>query len=66
MLSTVQVGRVARWWLSERWAFVDELSKTDVGKLDTKAIRALAAERSISVLDVTLPARFSTGPEERA
>jgi acyl-coenzyme A synthetase/AMP-(fatty) acid ligase len=57
MLSTGQIGRVARRWLPERWAAAAELSKTDVGKLDTKAIRALAAERSISVLDVTLPAR---------
>ncbi|MFZ2033771.1 MAG: long-chain fatty acid--CoA ligase [Candidatus Dormiibacterota bacterium] len=31
---------VARWWLPERWTFVDELPKTSVGKLDKKLIRA--------------------------
>ena len=32
--------KVARCWLPERWAFVDELPKTSVGKLDKKVIRA--------------------------
>ncbi len=31
---------VARWWLPERWAFVEELPKTSVGKLDKKLIRS--------------------------
>src|SRR5215213_5043403 len=33
-------GRVARWWLPERWTFVDEIPKTSVGKLDKKRMRA--------------------------
>ena len=33
--------QVARFWLPESWAFVDELPKTSVGKVDKKALRAL-------------------------
>jgi fatty-acyl-CoA synthase len=33
-------SRVARWWLPERWAFVDAIPKTSVGKFDKKALRA--------------------------
>ncbi|MGH9944981.1 MAG: long-chain fatty acid--CoA ligase [Pyrinomonadaceae bacterium] len=32
--------RVARWWVPERWAFVGEIPKTSVGKLDKKVLRA--------------------------
>ena len=39
--------KVARWWLPERWAFVDELPKTSVGKLDKKVIRADYAAREV-------------------
>jgi fatty-acyl-CoA synthase len=50
-------GRVARWWLPERWAFVDELPKTSVGKFDKKALRSQVADGSIEILDVGLPSR---------
>jgi acyl-CoA synthetase (AMP-forming)/AMP-acid ligase II len=30
------VERVARLWVPERWAFVDEIPKTSVGKIDKK------------------------------
>ncbi len=33
-------GRVPRWWLPERWAFVDAVPRTSVGKFDKKALRA--------------------------
>jgi fatty-acyl-CoA synthase len=33
-------GRVAKWWLPERWAFVTSIPKTSVGKLDKKHVRA--------------------------
>jgi len=39
-LSEFLAGKVARWWLPERWAFVDEIPKTSVGKLDKKRVRA--------------------------
>ncbi len=32
--------RVAKWWIPERWAFVDALPKTSVGKFDKKELRA--------------------------
>jgi len=50
-------GRVARWWLPERWAFVDELPKTSVGKFDKKALRVLVADGTIEVLEVGTPRR---------
>jgi fatty-acyl-CoA synthase len=33
-------ARVAKWWLPERWAFIDEVPKTSVGKFDKKVLRA--------------------------
>jgi fatty-acyl-CoA synthase len=33
------LGKVAKWWLPERWTLVDEIPKTSVGKLDKKTIR---------------------------
>jgi fatty-acyl-CoA synthase len=41
-------GRVARWQLPERWAIVDVLPKTSVGKLDKQAIRRLHAEGTLA------------------
>jgi fatty-acyl-CoA synthase len=32
-------GRVARWWLPDEFAFVEEIPKTSVGKFDKKALR---------------------------
>jgi fatty-acyl-CoA synthase len=46
-------SKVARWWLPERWAFVDELPKTSVGKLDKKLIRADYAAGKYSVEELT-------------
>ncbi|MGA8548048.1 MAG: long-chain fatty acid--CoA ligase [Mycobacterium sp.] len=36
--------RVVRWWLPERWTFVDEIPRTSVGKYDKKTIRARYAD----------------------
>jgi len=49
-------SRVARWWLPERWAFADEIPKTSVGKFDKKVLRAKAAEGTLEIHDVDLPA----------
>jgi fatty-acyl-CoA synthase len=38
--------RVVRWWLPERWTFVDEVPKTGVGKYDKKLIRSRHAENA--------------------
>ncbi len=42
-------GRVAKWWLPERWAFIDEVPKTSVGKFDKKVLRARHAEGALEV-----------------
>ena len=36
--------RVVRWWLPERWTFIEEIPRTSVGKYDKKTIRARYAE----------------------
>jgi fatty-acyl-CoA synthase len=46
------VARVAKWWLPERWAFVDALPRTAVGKMDKKRVRQLMLER----VDAAAPA----------
>ena len=37
-------GKVAKWWLPERWTFIDEVPKTSVGKFDKKVLRAQYAD----------------------
>ncbi|TFI40457.1 fatty acid--CoA ligase [Rhodococcus sp. 1R11] len=32
-------GHVAKWWIPERWAFVDTVNRTGVGKYDKKLMR---------------------------
>jgi fatty-acyl-CoA synthase len=44
--------KVARWWLPERWTFVDELPKTSVGKLDKKLIRSEYAAQKFPVVEL--------------
>ncbi|EUA50567.1 AMP-binding enzyme family protein [Mycobacterium xenopi 3993] len=43
--------KVARWWLPERWTFVDQIPRTSVGKYDKKAIRARYAENGYQVIE---------------
>ncbi len=50
-------GKVARWWLPERWAFVEELPKTSVGKQDKKLIRQMYGEGRFDVHEVGRAAR---------
>ena len=56
-LRTFLDGKVARWWLPERWAFVNELPKTSVGKLDKKLIRQLYADGKLEVTETGKAAR---------
>ena len=48
-------GRVARWWLPERWTFMEEIPKTSVGKFAKLALRALHAEGKLDVVTVAVP-----------
>ena len=42
--------RVVKWWLPERWCFLDSIPKTSVGKFDKKVLRALYAEGTLDVV----------------
>ncbi|MCU1277283.1 MAG: fadD9 [bacterium] len=42
-------GKVARWWLPERWTFIDEVPKTSVGKFDKKVLRSRYAQGKLPV-----------------
>jgi len=43
--------KVARFWLPERWTFIDEVPKTSVGKFDKKHIRSLYADGVYDVVE---------------
>jgi len=43
-------GLVVKWWLPERWAFVDAVPRTSVGKYDKKLLRARNAEGGLDVV----------------
>jgi fatty-acyl-CoA synthase len=40
---------IARWQVPERWAFIDEVPKTSVGKFDKKVLRRRYAEGGLTV-----------------
>ena len=42
---------MAKWQVPERFAFVDEIPKTSVGKLDKKRIRSSHADGELNVLN---------------
>ncbi len=42
-------GRVAKWQVPERWAFIDEVPKTSVGKFDKKVLRRAYADDELDV-----------------
>ena len=44
--------RVVRWWLPERWAIIEEVPKTSVGKFDKKVLRQRFADGDLTVIVV--------------
>ena len=46
-------SKVAGWQVPERWAFIDEVPKTSVGKFDKKLLRKRYAEGELSVETLT-------------
>ena len=46
-------NRVAKWWLPERWEFLQEIPKTSVGKFDKKVLRAWYKEGAIGTKETT-------------
>ncbi|HEV3132651.1 MAG TPA: long-chain fatty acid--CoA ligase [Acidimicrobiales bacterium] len=47
-------GRVSRWWLPERWVFIQEIPKTSVGKFDKKVLRSQHADGVFDVVEVEI------------
>jgi fatty-acyl-CoA synthase len=45
--------RVVKWWLPERWAFIDSVPRTSVGKFDKKVLRARYAAGELDVTTLT-------------
>lgn len=43
-------GKVAKWWLPERWAFIEEVPKTSVGKFSKKDLRTRYADGELMVV----------------
>jgi fatty-acyl-CoA synthase len=48
-LRTFLDGRVAKWWIPERWSIMDEIPRTGVGKYDKKSLRASHADGDLDV-----------------
>jgi fatty-acyl-CoA synthase len=51
-LTAFLTDRVAKWWLPERWTFIDAVPKTSVGKFDKKVIRRQYADGELEVATV--------------
>jgi fatty-acyl-CoA synthase len=45
-------GKVAKWWLPERWSFLPEVPKTSVGKFDKKVLRSLYQDGKVEVVEL--------------
>ncbi len=56
-LLTFLGDRVSRWWLPERWVFIEDLPKTSVGKFDKKLLRSRHADGEFEVIEVDLGTR---------
>ncbi|HEY3570730.1 MAG TPA: long-chain fatty acid--CoA ligase, partial [Thermoanaerobaculia bacterium] len=50
-------GKVAGWWLPERWAFLSEIPRTSVGKFDKKVLRARYANGELDVVELDVAKR---------
>jgi fatty-acyl-CoA synthase len=45
-------GQVTKFWVPERWAVVDEIPKTSVGKYDKKVLRAMYADGKLPAVEL--------------
>ena len=48
-LQTYLAEHVAKWWLPERWTFIESVPKTSVGKFDKKVLRSLYGDNALEV-----------------
>ena len=46
--------KVARWWIPERWTFIDQVPRTSVGKFDKKVLRASYADSELEVINLSV------------
>lgn len=46
-------SHVSKWWLPERWSFVDSIPKTSVGKFDKKVLRQRYADGELDVIQLS-------------
>ena len=44
--------KVAKWWLPDRWTFIEEIPKTSVGKFDKKVLRRQFADEKLDIVDI--------------
>ena len=49
-LSTYLLDHVVKWWIPERWSFIDEVPKTSVGKYDKKVLRVAHEKGDLEVV----------------
>jgi fatty-acyl-CoA synthase len=50
-------SRVAKWWIPETFAFIDEVPKTSVGKFDKKVLRQRLKDGDLEQVGAEEPAR---------
>ena len=51
-LTAFLADKVAKWWLPERWTFIEAVPKTSVGKFDKKVLRKSYADAELAVEQV--------------
>jgi fatty-acyl-CoA synthase len=49
-------SRVAKWWIPDEFAFIDEVPKTSVGKFDKKVLRKRLEEGGLETVSESVPA----------
>jgi fatty-acyl-CoA synthase len=52
-------SRVAKWWIPDEFAFIDEVPKTSVGKFDKKVLRRRLEEGDLETVSESAPASRS-------
>ena len=52
-------SRVAKWWIPDEFAFIDEVPKTSVGKFDKKVLRKRLEEGDLETVSESVPASRS-------
>jgi fatty-acyl-CoA synthase len=49
-LAQYLADKVAKWWVPERWTFLESIPKTSVGKFDKKVLRSSYAQGDLNVV----------------